>query len=83
MGNDNYVAVGDKLWFSGTCGRARCFDDGAMGHIFKFSVKITWQNSITDPNSVCELTDCSATVFVNEFSNVFNIFCRFAGAWSL
>jgi hypothetical protein len=26
-------------------------------------------NSITDPNGVCELMDCSATVFVDEFSN--------------
>jgi hypothetical protein len=25
--------------------------------------------------------DCSATVFVDEFSNFFNIFCRFDGAW--
>jgi hypothetical protein len=39
-------------------------------------------NSITDPNGVSELMDCSATVFVDEFSNALNIFCRFAGAWS-
>jgi hypothetical protein len=26
--------------------------------------------------------ESSATIFVDEFSNFFNIFCRFAGAWS-
>jgi hypothetical protein len=25
--------------------------------------------------------DCLATVFVDEFSNFFNVFCGFAGAW--
>jgi hypothetical protein len=39
-------------------------------------------NSITDPNGVCGLMDCSVMVFVDEFSNFFNIICRFAGAWS-
>jgi hypothetical protein len=30
MGNDdNHVVVSHKLWFSGTCWRARCRDDGA------------------------------------------------------
>jgi hypothetical protein len=38
-------------------------------------------NSITDPRRVCKLMDCSATVFIEEFSNFLNIFCRFAGAW--
>jgi hypothetical protein len=32
--------------------------------------------------SASELMDCFVTVFVDEFSNFFNIFCRFAGAWS-
>jgi hypothetical protein len=39
-------------------------------------------NSITDLNGVCELMDCSATVFVDEFSNFIKFFCRFGGAWS-
>jgi hypothetical protein len=39
-------------------------------------------SSITDPNGVCELMDCLAIVFVDEFLNFFNIFCHFAGAWS-
>jgi hypothetical protein len=39
-------------------------------------------NSITDPNGVCELMDCSTTIFVDEFQNFFNIFCRSVGAWS-
>jgi hypothetical protein len=30
-------------------------------------------NSITDPNGVCELMDCSAIVFVDEFS-IFSTF---------
>jgi hypothetical protein len=29
--------------------------------------------SITDPSGVCELMDCLAVVFVDEFSNFFNI----------
>jgi hypothetical protein len=36
----------------------------------------------TDPSGVCELMDCLAMVFIDEFSNLFNIFCRFAGVWS-
>jgi hypothetical protein len=39
-------------------------------------------SSITDPNGVCELIDCSATVFVDEFTNFFNSFYRFAGTCS-
>jgi hypothetical protein len=31
-------------------------------------------NSITDSSGACELIDCSATVFVDEFLNFFNIF---------
>jgi hypothetical protein len=31
-------------------------------------------NSITDTNRVCNLMDCSATVFVDEFSNFFSSF---------
>jgi hypothetical protein len=51
--------------------------------MFEFSVNISWQNSITDPNGACKLMDCSAPVFMDEFSNVFNKFCHFAGAWSI
>jgi hypothetical protein len=53
-----------------------------MRCMFKFSVKISWQTPIIDPNGVCELMGCSATVFMDEFSNFFNIFCYIAGAWS-
>jgi hypothetical protein len=42
----------------------------AMRRMFKFSVK-NLANSIIDPNGVCELMDCSAMVFVDEFSNFF------------
>jgi hypothetical protein len=42
-------------------------------------------NSITNPNGVCGLMDCSATVFVDEYSNFFNIFCRYwcLVAWNI
>jgi hypothetical protein len=39
-------------------------------------------NSITDRSGVCELMDCFAMSFMDEFSNIFNIFCGFAGVWS-
>jgi hypothetical protein len=32
-------------------------------------------------HGVRELMDFSAAVFMNEFSNFFNILCRLAGAW--
>jgi hypothetical protein len=38
-------------------------------------------NSITDPSGVCELMDCLATVFVDEFSNFFQHFVSFC--WCL
>jgi hypothetical protein len=41
--------------------------------MFKFSVKDLLANSVIDPNDVCELTDSSATVFVDEFS-IFSTF---------
>jgi hypothetical protein len=47
----------------------------AMQRMFKFSVEDLLANSISDPNVVCELMDCSVTVFVDEFSDSFNIFC--------
>jgi hypothetical protein len=37
-------------------------------------------NSKTDPSGVCEFKDCSAVVFVDEFSNFFNVSSHFAGA---
>jgi hypothetical protein len=37
--------------------------------MFKFSVKLSWQTPLTDPNSVCELMHCLAMVFIDEFSN--------------
>jgi hypothetical protein len=49
--------------------------------MLKFSVKDFLANSMTDPYGVCELMDCLAAVFVVEFSNFFNIFYGFAGAW--
>jgi hypothetical protein len=36
--------------------------------MFRFSVKI-WKTALTDRSGVCEFKDCSATVFVDEFSN--------------
>jgi hypothetical protein len=66
MGSDNHVVVSHKLWFSGTIGQA-------MQCMFKLSVKDLLANSITDPSSVCEAIDCSSMVFVDEFSNFFNI----------
>jgi hypothetical protein len=43
---------------------------------FTFSVT---GKPITDSNGACELMDCSAMVFINEFSNLFNIFYCFVG----
>jgi hypothetical protein len=39
-----------------------------MRRVFKICYDIL-ANSITDLNGVCELMDCSATVFTDEFSN--------------
>jgi hypothetical protein len=50
--------------------------------MFRFSVKIFLANSKTGPNFVCERMDCSATIFVDEFSNFLNNFFGFVGAWS-
>jgi hypothetical protein len=73
-----------------TCLRAAAFD-----HLSRVMEQTSWKcgacsnfllrspdNSITDPSGVCKLMDCSAMVFVDDFSKFFNIFCRFAGAWS-
>jgi hypothetical protein len=76
MGNDNHVS--HKL-----CGRQTCAVRCVV--VLKEPVTVFYKdplaNSITDPNGVCKLMDCSATVFMNEFSNFVNIFCPFAGAW--
>jgi hypothetical protein len=39
-------------------------------------------DSITDSSGVCELMDCSAKVFMDEFFTFINILCRFVGPWS-
>jgi hypothetical protein len=49
-----------------------------MWRMLKFSVKISWK---TDPNSVCELMDCLATVFMDKFSKFFQHFLSFC--WCL
>jgi hypothetical protein len=36
--------------------------------------------SITDPKRCLWLMDCLVVVFMDEFSNFFNIFCHYAGA---
>jgi hypothetical protein len=72
-GNNNHVVVSYK-------------PGGFRGHVGERVVMIKEQdllaNSITDTNGVCKLVDCSAMVFVDEFSNFFNIFCHSAAAWS-
>jgi hypothetical protein len=81
MGNDNQVVASHKLCgFQGRVGgRVVVMEQCSACSDFLYDLLA---NSLTDPNGVCELMDCSATVFVDEFSNFFNIFCRFAGAWS-
>jgi hypothetical protein len=74
MGNDDHVLlvtnfehlsrVGEQIWREAKYVQISCED--------------ILPNSITDSSSVYELMDCSATVFVNEFSNFFSIFCRLA-----
>jgi hypothetical protein len=76
MGNDNHVASHKLCGFQGRVdGRVVVMEPVVVEPKF-------WSfSSITDPNDVCELLDCSATVFVDEFSDFFDNFCRFAGAW--
>jgi hypothetical protein len=45
-------------------GRVHCRDEGAIWQMFKFSVEISWQ---TPQLIAMVLTDCSVTVFVDEF----------------
>jgi hypothetical protein len=67
--------------FQGRVGRHVVMMKEQCGACSNFLLTITLANSITDPNGVCELMDCSAAVFVDEFLKFFNIFCCFAGAW--
>jgi hypothetical protein len=79
MGNNNHVVVSHTL-----CG----FQGHVGGHVVVMKEqcgscsKDLLANPITDPNCVCKLMDSSAMVFVDAFSNFFNIFYGFAGAWS-
>jgi hypothetical protein len=38
-------------------------------------VKVPSSLSVIDSSGVCKLMDCLATVFMDEFSNFFNILC--------
>jgi hypothetical protein len=83
MGNDNHVVVSHKLCgFQGSVGgRVDMMKEQCVAcSTFLLRSPVNLHN---DPNDVCELMDCSTMVFANEFSKFFNIFCRFAGAWSL
>jgi hypothetical protein len=52
----------------------------AVRCMFRFSVDLLG-HSITDPTGICKLMDCLVMVFMDEFSNFFDIFYRFVGAW--
>jgi hypothetical protein len=82
MGNDNHVVVSHKLCgiqgrvggrvvVMEQCGACSNFLLRSHGKLHNYTI------------GVCELVDCSATVFVDEFLNFFNIFCLSAGDWSL
>jgi hypothetical protein len=43
----------------------------------------SWHTLKLIPMVSAKLMDCSAMVFMDELLNFSNIFCRFAGAWSL
>jgi hypothetical protein len=73
MGNNNHVVSHKLCGFQGRVGR----HNAVRVQIFCQSLLV---NSITDSNGTCKLMDCSVTVFVDEISNFFTIFCHFAGA---
>jgi hypothetical protein len=82
MGFDNHVVVSHKLCgFQGRVGGHVAVMKEQCGKCSNFLLRSPGK-PITDPNSVCELMDCSAMVFVDECLNVFNIFCHFVGALS-
>jgi hypothetical protein len=81
MRNDNDVAVSHKLCAFHGCVGGRFVMMEQCGPCSNFLLRSPGK-LITDANGVFELMDCSATIFVDEFSNIFNIFYRFAGALS-
>jgi hypothetical protein len=81
MGNHNHAVVSHKLCgFQGHVG-GRVVMKEQCSACSDFLLRLL-ANSITEPNDVCELMDCSVTVFMDEFSNFFFIFSGFAVAWS-
>jgi hypothetical protein len=82
MGNDNHVVVSHKLCgFQGRMGGRVVMMKEQCGACSNFLLRSP-ANSITEPSGVCKLMDCSVTDFMDEFSNIFNIFCHSGGAWS-
>jgi hypothetical protein len=67
MGNDNHVVVSHKLCgFQGRVGR-RVVVIEQCGACSTFLLRSPGKLN-NDPNGVCELMDCSVTIFVDEFS---------------
>jgi hypothetical protein len=71
--DESWVLISLPLWVK-TRLQTHAFDhlshksgknSAAMQRMFQFSVNISWQTAITDPSGVCELMDCSATLFMN------------------
>jgi hypothetical protein len=81
MGNDNHVVSHKLCGFQGHVGGRIVVIKEQCGTCSDFLLRSP-ANSITDPNGVCSRMDCSVTVFMDEFSNFFNIFYRFVAAWS-